>query len=165
MKSIYDSKYPYHVGFENIFDTLQRLGTNLSPTQTAYPPYNIVALHNNKYLIEIAVAGINQNDIDVSQEDNILTIQANPSNTQEETKFIYNGIAGRKFNKKFALADTVQVTDVSMDNGILKIELINNLPEKNIKRFSINKTVDLKPPDKQLLTEQSIDEKNQGNTK
>lgn len=158
--TFYLSKFPYHIGFENIFDTLREFENNKlhNQPQNAYPPYNIIALHNNKYLIEIAVAGIKQDDISVSQEDNILTIQANPiSNINDEIKFLHNGIAGRKFIKKFTLADTIEVYNVVMDNGILRIELNNNLPEKNIKTFTINKTVDLKPPDKQLLMENTND--------
>jgi len=137
---------PLFVGFDRIFDRMNA-GAKLAPIQK-YPPYNIVKTDENDYLIELAVAGFGTDDIDIELHNGALTITGNIE-TSSEDKYVYKGIANRSFERRFTLADTVEVEGVDIHQGILTVRLKNVIPEeKKPRKIPIGK-----PTEKQLLTE------------
>jgi molecular chaperone IbpA len=113
------------VGFDRLFDlaeTAQRAG------EDNYPPYNIERLGDNHYQIALAVAGFAPDDITVTAEQNVVTIEAGKAE-KTEREFLYRGISTRGFKRQFSLADYVQVKSATFDNGLLKIELVREIPE------------------------------------
>jgi molecular chaperone IbpA len=116
---------PFSVGFDDIFNTLQRA----SIPQSNYPPYNIIK-KGETYFIEIAMAGFKKSDIDIQVEDNTLTISANYSSRENDIEFIHKGISEREFYKSFALAEYVEVKKAKIVDGILIVELEKNIPEE-----------------------------------
>jgi molecular chaperone IbpA len=96
-----------------------------------YPPYNIVKVKDNHYNIEVALAGYNKKDIEVSYEDNMLTIQtvAKKEDKETEGENIYKGIAQRMFKKSFTIADDCKVTGAELKDGLLKVSLEKVIPE------------------------------------
>ena len=127
--------------FDNIFDSV----FNLNESSGAYPPYNIVKSGNN-YTITVAVAGFSKSDLDISVQENELVIKGSTNDSNKEIEFLHRGIAGRNFERKFRLADTIKVTDANYENGLLhiflkekyqniknpeKLKLIQKLTKKN----------------------------------
>ena len=117
---------PFSVGFDEIFNTLQRA----SIPQSNYPPYNIIK-KGETYYIEMAMAGFKQSDINIQVEDNSLTISATYADREDDIEFVHKGISEREFYKSFALAEYVEVKKAKMVDGILLIELQKNKPEEN----------------------------------
>ena len=116
---------PFSVGFDEIFNTLQRA----SIPQSNYPPYNIIK-KGDTYHIEMAMAGFNKSDIDIEIEDNTLTISAKKEDRENDMEFIHKGISEKEFYKSFALAEYVEVKKANMISGILVIELEKNIPDE-----------------------------------
>jgi molecular chaperone IbpA len=113
------------VGFDRLFDlveTAQRAG------EDNYPPYNIERLSDDRYQIALAVAGFAPDEISVTAEQNVVTIEGG-KNDKAEREYIYRGISARPFKRQFNLADYVQVKSAAFDNGLLKIELLREVPE------------------------------------
>ena len=112
------------IGFDRLFDLAEmaeRAG------EDNYPPYNIERLDEDRYQISVAVAGFSPEEISVTAEHNVVTIEGRKAaNTGRE--FLYQGISGRHFRRQFSLADYVQV-NASFDNGLLTIELLREIPE------------------------------------
>ena len=117
---------PFSVGFDEIFNTLQRA----SIPQSNYPPYNIIK-KGETYYIEMAMAGFKQSDINIQVEDNSLTISATYADREDDIEFVHKGISEREFYKSFALAEYVEVKKAKMVDGILLIELQKYIPEEN----------------------------------
>jgi len=138
---------PFFVGFERIADRMNS-AAKLAGVQK-YPPYNIVKTDENSYLIELAVAGFKEEDIEIELHDGVLTISGNNIDEDKEDKYIFKGIANRNFERRFTLADTMQVEEVLLEQGILTVKLKNLIPEeKKPRKIPIGKL-----PEKQLLTE------------
>ena len=116
---------PFSVGFDDIFNTLQRA----SIPQSNYPPYNIIK-KGDTYHIEIAMAGFKKSDIEIEIEDNTLRVSATYGDRDDDIEFIHKGISERGFYKSFALAEYVEVKKAKMSDGILIIELVKNIPEE-----------------------------------
>ena len=108
---------PFSVGFDEMFNTLQRASTPASN----YPPYNI---------IKKGVAGHKQSDIEIEIEDNTLRVSATYGDRDDDIEFVHKGISERGFYKSFALAEYVEVKKAKMSDGILVIELEKNIPEE-----------------------------------
>ena len=123
------------VGFDRLFDLAemaQRAG------EDNYPPYNIERLAEDRYQISLAVAGFAPSDIAITAEQNVVTIEGSKSE-KAEREFMYRGISTRQFKRQFNLADYVQVKNASFDNGLLKIELVREIPEAmKPRRIAIN---------------------------
>ena len=112
------------------FDRLSRLIEASQATEAvAYPPYNIEKLGENSYRITVAVAGFGEGDIDISVENNALTVKSKSQTETEGTQFLHRGIAGRAFERRFQLADHVEVEAARLANGLLHIELVRRIPE------------------------------------
>ena len=116
---------PFSVGFDEIFNTLQRA----SIPQSNYPPYDILK-EDDKYIIRIAIAGFKKSDVDIEIEDNTLTISAKKEDRENDMEFIHKGISEKEFYKSFALAEYVEVKKANMISGILVIELEKNIPDE-----------------------------------
>lgn len=127
----------FAVGFDRMFDELARTAGTLNATN--YPPYNIIRTAEQEYDIEIAVAGFEENELDVELQNGELTVKG--ENKSEETRvgnYIHQGIANRSFTRKFALADHVEIKSASVKNGILTIKLEVIIPEhKKPKKIAI----------------------------
>ena len=141
---------PLFVGFERIFDRLNEVN-KFTGVQQKYPPYNIIKVDENTSLIELAVAGFGEKDLDVEIQNSVLTIRGNVIETREGTDYIFKGIATRNFERKFTLADTVEVKDLTLNQGMLIIRLVNIILDENKPR-KLSIRVD-KPPGKKLLVE------------
>lgn len=144
---------PFFVGFDRLFDRLASFDTNVSRPGN-YPPYNIVKKDDYKYEIELAVAGINEDDIKIEHdpETGILTIEG--SKNGSEDNYLHKGIAERNFIRTWNLAENVEVTGADLNNGLLKVELEKIVPEaKRPKTIKIG-TKTVSKSDKQLLTEE-----------
>lgn len=115
------------VGFDNQFDRLSKLH-DATKNFPIYPPYNIKKIGDNKYIIEIAVAGFSKSDIDIKLEDSTLTVSGSSKNNNEEN-YVFKGIGMRDFNRKFALNEQVQVIGADISNGMLRIALEQIIPE------------------------------------
>lgn len=120
--------YRTSVGFDrlaNLLASAKRLEQGNS-----YPPYNIQSTGENLYQITMAVAGFSDADLDISYEQNTLTVSGNrDQDDKEENEFLYRGIATRSFQRKFNLADHVRVTGAELEHGLLHIFLERELPE------------------------------------
>jgi molecular chaperone IbpA len=123
------------IGFDRLFDlaeTAQRAG------EDSYPPYNIERLGDDRYQISLAVAGFSLDEIAVTAEHNVLTIEGNKAD-KSDREYLYRGISARPFKRQFSLADYVQVKSAAFDNGLLKIELCREIPEAmKPRRIAIN---------------------------
>lgn len=120
--------YRSTVGFD-------RLGTLLDSALrtdqgSSFPPYNIEIVGDNRYAITLAVAGFDQNELDIQTERGLLTIRGKKTgNSLEERKYLHQGIATRTFERKFSLADHVEVTGAQLTNGLLTVNLVKEIPE------------------------------------
>jgi molecular chaperone IbpA len=124
------------VGFDRFFDLVdaaQRLGGDDN-----YPPYNIERVGDDSYRISLAVAGFAPDDIAITAEQNVLTIEGRKSE-KEQREYLYQGISARHFKRQFNLADYVQVKNAAFENGLLRIELVREVPEAmKPRRIAIN---------------------------
>jgi molecular chaperone IbpA len=126
------------VGFEPILKRLAEMSEAM-PKIPTYPPYNIKKVDENKYVIEMAVAGFGKQDIELELEDGKLTVKGNI--TAEDGEYLYKGIAERAFTRQFTLADTVEIKNADLINGMLKIWLERFIPEdKKPKKIPIGET-------------------------
>lgn len=121
---------PSTVGFDRLLSTLDEALNIPEKVLTSYPPYNIAKISEDKYVIELAVAGFKREEIDITLEDNKLTVQGNAKKDEDGSKTYYHrGIALRNFTRVFTLADTVVVNSADLVDGMLVVELQNIIPE------------------------------------
>ena len=127
----YSPFYRATVGFDRVFDLLDSV-SSAQTSANGYPPYNIEKAGDNAYRIVMAVAGFAEAELNVTQKENelLVTGQTAPANGQDEKQFLYRGIAGRNFERRFQLADHVKVTGAKLANGLLTIELQREIPEE-----------------------------------
>ena len=132
MRSAFDFA-PYRrstVGFDRLFDMLEN--SSLGQGQENYPPFDLIKLGENDYRIELAVAGFKPDEIDITAQQNVLLVSGRKKEEAEEGKtnnYVYRGIATRSFERRFALADHIQVKGADMKDGLLAIELVREIPE------------------------------------
>ena len=121
---------PYAVGFDRVFDDMFRYIEH-NTNSTGYPPYNIIR-DGEKFQIEIALAGVDKKDLEITVADGVLTIEHNPEREVETGKWdwIHKGIAQRSFKRNFTLSDDIVVQGSRMENGMLYIELERIIPEE-----------------------------------
>lgn len=122
--------YRSTVGFDRLFTMLDSLGQP-DGAQT-YPPYNIEKTGENAYRISVAVAGFSEDELSIEAHRNVLTIKGErkEENTQEGRELLYRGIASRAFERRFQLADHVEVEGATLKNGLLFVDLKRNIPEE-----------------------------------
>ena len=124
---------PYAVGFDRVFDNLQRYVDN-NVSSTGFPPYNIRKEGDYNYVIEMALAGFGKDDIEIEVVNNTLSVRSIKENDKVEDS-IHRGISFRKFNRKFTLADDVVVNDAKLENGMLTIVIERVIPEEKKPRM------------------------------
>ena len=135
LQSIFKQLRPVSIGFDNIFDHFENFfdadqDFHSSLTST-FPFYNIVKKGNNKFDIEVALAGYDKKDITVEYEDNLLRIKSikETKSDKEKDGVIHQGIAKRYFSKAFTIADDVEIEGAELKNGLLKVSLKQIVPE------------------------------------
>lgn len=124
----YSPFYRATVGFDRVFDLLDNVASQSG--SNGYPPYNIEKAGDNAYRIVMAVAGFAEAELNVTQKENELLVTGQAQNSQDEKQYLYRGIAGRNFERRFQLADHVKVTGAKLANGLLTIELQREIPEE-----------------------------------
>ena len=114
------------------FDRLARLmdsATRADSPAHAYPPYNIEKTGEDAYRLTMAVAGFARDEIDVTVQENSLTVTGKAKNGENEGRYLHRGIARRAFERRFSLADHIKVAGASLDNGMLHVDLVHEVPE------------------------------------
>lgn len=128
---------PFAIGFDKFFDRFKELQTQTAKAIT-YPPYNIKKTGDNTYVIEMAVAGFGKHDIEITLDENILKIDGHVKRDANDDKnYLFKGIAERPFSRAFTLADTVEIKNAELINGMLRVWLDNILPEKKPRKVNI----------------------------
>ena len=125
---------PYAVGFDRVFDTLNRYVDN-NVNSTGFPPYNIQKVGDFKYQIDMALAGFSKDDIEVEVADGTLSVRSDKKEEPEDEFTYHRGISYRKFERKFTLADDLVVNGAKLENGMLTIDLERIVPEEKKPRL------------------------------
>jgi molecular chaperone IbpA len=133
------------IGFDRLFDEINREFANSK--STGYPPYNIAQINEDEYMISIAVAGFGMDNLDITLEKNVLTVEGTTPPGDEKVNYLHKGIGGRNFRRQFTLAEHIEVEQAGLELGMLNIHLVRNVPEEMqpkkiaIKNFD-NKTIE-----------------------
>ena len=120
--------YRSTVGFDRLFSLL---ASNLGNEAQTYPPYNIERTGENAYRITMAVAGFGEGELTLEAKENTLTVKGEKKAeaTEKESEFLYRGIGARTFERRFQLADHVEVKGAALENGLLHVDLVREIPE------------------------------------
>ena len=116
------------IGFDRVSQLLEA-AQRLDGSAPAYPPYNIEKIGEDSYRIVMAVAGFGEDDLEVTVENDVLTVRGRLEDKPEEDRYLYRGIATRAFERRFQLADFIQVRGARLENGLLEIDLEREVPE------------------------------------
>ena len=117
------------IGFDRIFEELERARNgNSTYTNNAYPPHNVIRIDDDNYEIELAVAGFDDSDLEVTYKDNVLTVEGN-KDSREQSEYVHQGISNRKFTKTFNLSEHIEIRGADLVNGILSVRLERVIPE------------------------------------
>jgi molecular chaperone IbpA len=115
------------VGFDRLFNEIERSFANGQSAN--YPPYNLVELTEDEWMISIAVAGFGMDNLDITLDKNLLTVDGIAPKSSDDVKYLHKGIGGRSFRRSFTLADHVEVENATLELGVLNIHLKRNVPE------------------------------------
>jgi molecular chaperone IbpA len=121
--------YRSTVGFDRLFDLVDQV-TGVDQAAQAYPPYNIERLGENEYRITMAVAGFAQDELRVDVKEQVLTVTGSKKPDDKQRSYLHRGIAARNFERRFQLADHVEVKGADIQDGLLHIDLMRNVPER-----------------------------------
>jgi len=121
--------YRSSVGFDRLFDLLDGV-SGFDAGASAYPPYNIERLGENEYRITMAVAGFSEDELKVDVKEQILNVRGEKKAEDTERQFLHRGIAARTFERRFQLADHVEIKGADLKDGLLHIDLVRNVPER-----------------------------------
>jgi molecular chaperone IbpA len=145
--------WPSTVGFDSIINELDALLNAQTPTST-FPPHNIIKLDDYQYVVELAIAGFNKQEVTITLKDSLLEIKGQ-KNPEEEVQYLHKGIGTRSFIKTIKLADTVEVKGADFKDGILRIALENVIPDaKKPRNIEISDFLPvIKSKEKKLLVE------------
>ena len=129
--------YRSTVGFDRLANLLETV-TQFDPATPSYPPYNIEQLAENDYRISMAVAGFGDKDLTVEVKEGVLTITGKKAGEEPKTHYLYQGIAGRSFERRFQLADHMEVRGARLEHGLLHVDIVRVIPEeKKARKISI----------------------------
>ena len=127
--------HKFGIGFDNLFDDLMRV--NAQQSNNNYPPYDIVQINDDEYMISLAVAGFGHDNLSITKDNKFLIIEGkhsreNMDSAYEEstTKYLHNGISERSFRREFQLADHVEISNAHLELGILNVHLKREVPEE-----------------------------------
>ncbi|MGF1911745.1 Hsp20 family protein [Vibrio kasasachensis] len=130
--------YRHAIGFDRLFNLVE--SSAKKPSQNGYPPYNIEQKDEHNYRITMAVAGFSEDALSLTQNENMLIVSGEIKAAETKPTYVYQGIAERNFERKFQLADYVTVTTASIENGLLHIDLVREVPEAmQARKISISK--------------------------
>ena len=135
--SIFNQLRPLSVGFDDMFDHFESM---FDVPTINYPPYNIVKTGDNKFDIEVALAGFNKKDINVTSENNMLTIESkeDEKSKDKDGEVIHKGISKRYFKRSFTIADDVEIKGAELKDGLLKVSMEKIIPDaKKLKTITI----------------------------
>lgn len=141
--SFFKSHVPTSIGFDTAFRNLENMTRAIQKTATSYPPYNIKKVSDNRYVLELAVAGFGKQDLELELKEGVLSIKGQTTldtalQDGVDTTYLYKGIADRAFTRQFTLADTVEIKNAELINGMLKVWLENIIPDhKKPKKIDI----------------------------
>lgn len=131
--------YRSTIGFDHLTALLE--STNKNESQASYPPYNIELMETDQYKITMALAGFKENEIKIQSERQTLSVVGEKENNSDNQNFLHQGIAARNFERRFKLAEHVEVTGAELINGLLHIDLVRIIPEAmKPKTIKINST-------------------------
>ena len=132
-----DNLYANMIGFDETIGMLKAAAQDVAKYAPTYPPYNIKQVKENKYVIEMAVAGFAKSDIEITMEGNKMVIKGSTKDDEDQT-YLHKGIANRAFERAFTLKDTIEIKDAEMANGMLKVWLENMVKAQDaIKKIGI----------------------------
>jgi len=120
--------YRSSVGFDR-FGSMLDSAMRSEKNSTGYPPYDIEVYGENEYAITLAVAGFEESELDIQVEKGVLSVRGKKADGDDQRNYLYQGIANRSFERKFNLADFIEVTGADLNNGLLKINLVKEIPE------------------------------------
>ena len=137
--SIFNQLRPLSVGFDDVFNHFESMFDYDTVNVSNYPPYNIVKTGDNKYDVEVALAGFNKKDINVSVENGMLTIESKEDKTKDKDgEVIHKGISKRYFKKSFTISDDVEVKGAELKDGMLRVSMEKIIPEaKKLRNIDI----------------------------
>jgi molecular chaperone IbpA len=144
------------VGFDRLFDMLEN--SNMGQAQENYPPFDLIKTGENDYCIQLAVAGFKPEEIDITAQQNVLLVSGRKSDETDGADslgagdYIYRGIANRSFERRFALADHIQVKAADLKDGMLSIELVREIPEAMKPR-----KIDIGGSSEKIASKQTVD--------
>lgn len=126
--------HKFGIGFDNLFDDLMRM--NAQQSNTNYPPYNIVQINDDEYMISVAVAGFGPDNLSVTKDKKVLIIEGKHAsesvkNEDSTTVYLHKGIGERSFRREFTLADYVEISNAHLELGILSVHLKREVPEQD----------------------------------
>ena len=126
--------YPHMLGFEQLEQLLE---STAKSSNEGYPPFNIEQTSDRSFRISLATAGFSEADLSITLENRQLVIHGKKNQETDKRIFLHRGIATRQFQRSFVLADGVEVAEAMMENGLLHIDLIQNIPENIVKKINI----------------------------
>ncbi len=129
--------HPYLLGFDRLERLMERTARSDS---NGYPPFNIEQKGSNAYRITLAVAGFGEDDLSVTVEDRQLVVRGKQADEDKQRVFLHRGIAARQFQRSFALAEGVEVSEAWLENGILHIDLARIEPKKDVQTIRISRS-------------------------
>jgi molecular chaperone IbpA len=139
MKISFGNLYPSTLGFETMLRDIESIMQNSVETVSdKFPPHNIIKVNDTNYMVELAIAGFDEKEIDITVKDGLMTIKGEKQQADNEVNYLHKGIGTRSFSKTIRLADTIEVQGAAFKNGILSIGLENIIPEsKKPKKIEI----------------------------
>ena len=139
MKISFGNLYPSTLGFETMLRDIESIMQNSVETVSdKFPPHNIIKVNDTHYMVELAIAGFDEKEIDITVKDGLMTVKGEKHQADNEVNYLHKGIGTRSFSKTIRLADTIEVQGAAFKNGILSIGLENIIPEsKKPKKIEI----------------------------
>ena len=138
--------YPQFVGFDNLFNELERIVEGQQSRNSTFPPHNIIKVDDNRFIVEMAVAGFGEDEVSVEIQDGTLVVKGEKSD-KSEVNYVYRGIGTRSFTKSIRLNDTIEVCGAKFKDGILTIGLENIIPEhKKPRKIEFSKEINFTKP-------------------
>jgi len=123
--------YRSFVGFDRMANRIDAAATQAAKSNSSYPPYNVARLSEDRFRIDLAVAGFTAGDIEIETHENVLTIAGHitPAAENDDAEYLHRGIAERGFERRFQLADHVRVSAADLNNGLLSVSLVREIPD------------------------------------
>jgi len=139
MKISFGNLYPSTLGFETMLRDIESIMQNSVETVSdKFPPHNIIKVNDTHYMVELAIAGFDEKEIDITVKDGLMAVKGEKQQADNEVNYLHKGIGTRSFSKTIRLADTIEVQGAAFKNGILSIGLENIIPEsKKPKKIEI----------------------------